>query len=114
MDHLQVVDSVVILEVIVLADHLLSVMLFNVVNALVATLVDSVIVVSIAACYYLFISYITLNDVEGGESGGSSGGYRSSRPSGGGSGVCYAFQRGECTRGDTCRFSHSVDDANTQ
>ena len=21
-------------------------------------------------------------------------------------GVCYAFQRGECTRGDSCRFSH--------
>ena len=22
------------------------------------------------------------------------------------SGACYAFQRGECTRGDGCRFSH--------
>lgn len=21
-------------------------------------------------------------------------------------GVCYAFQRGECTRGNACRFSH--------
>jgi hypothetical protein len=29
--------------------------------------------------------------------------------SGGGfkaSGTCYAFQKGECTRGDACRFSH--------
>lgn len=22
-------------------------------------------------------------------------------------GVCYAWQKGECTRGDTCRFAHS-------
>lgn len=39
----------------------------------------------------------------GGGFGGDSGGYRSSRPPS----VCYAFQRGECTRGDSCRFSHS-------
>ena len=26
---------------------------------------------------------------------------------GGGGGVCYAFQKGECNRGDSCRFSHS-------
>ena len=25
---------------------------------------------------------------------------------GGGGGVCYAFQKGECNRGDACRFSH--------
>jgi hypothetical protein len=27
---------------------------------------------------------------------------------GGGGGVCYAFQKGECNRGDSCRFSHSA------
>ena len=26
---------------------------------------------------------------------------------GGGGGVCYAFQKGSCTRGDACRFSHT-------
>ena len=26
--------------------------------------------------------------------------------SGGGAGMCYAFQRGECDRGSSCRFSH--------
>lgn len=25
-------------------------------------------------------------------------------------GVCYAFQRGECNRGDSCRFSHDLED----
>ena len=25
---------------------------------------------------------------------------------GGGGGTCYAFQKGECTRGSGCRFSH--------
>eukprot|EP00601_Ochromonadales_sp_CCMP2298_P032556 CAMPEP_0173348582 /NCGR_PEP_ID=MMETSP1144-20121109/13818_1 /TAXON_ID=483371 /ORGANISM="non described non described, Strain CCMP2298" /LENGTH=159 /DNA_ID=CAMNT_0014296253 /DNA_START=43 /DNA_END=519 /DNA_ORIENTATION=- len=25
------------------------------------------------------------------------------------SGVCFQFQRGECTRGDACRFSHSLE-----
>ena len=25
-------------------------------------------------------------------------------------GVCFAFQRGKCSRGDACRFSHSLDD----
>merc|ERR1740130_1308393 len=24
-----------------------------------------------------------------------------------GGGVCYAFQKGECTRGDSCKFAHS-------
>ena len=26
---------------------------------------------------------------------------------GGTAGICYAYQKGECTRGDSCRFSHS-------
>ncbi len=34
------------------------------------------------------------------------GSYGSSR---GASGVCYAFQRGECNRGESCRFSHDGD-----
>eukprot|EP00961_Rhodomonas_salina_P068999 926414-Rhodomonas_salina.2 len=36
----------------------------------------------------------------GGRGGGRGGG-------GGGGGVCYAFQKGECTRGDSCRFAHA-------
>jgi len=36
----------------------------------------------------------------GGDRGGRGGG-------GGGGGVCYANQKGECTRGDSCRFSHN-------
>jgi hypothetical protein len=35
-------------------------------------------------------------------SGGKGGG-----KGGGGGGVCYAFQKGECSRGDGCRFSHA-------
>jgi len=35
----------------------------------------------------------------------SNGGERSGG-GGGGQGACYAFQRGECTRGSSCRFSH--------
>lgn len=30
------------------------------------------------------------------------------------SGVCFAFQRGECTRGDDCRFSHELSGAAPQ
>eukprot|EP00303_Exanthemachrysis_gayraliae_P011323 CAMPEP_0206019006 /NCGR_PEP_ID=MMETSP1464-20131121/28287_1 /ASSEMBLY_ACC=CAM_ASM_001124 /TAXON_ID=119497 /ORGANISM="Exanthemachrysis gayraliae, Strain RCC1523" /LENGTH=143 /DNA_ID=CAMNT_0053392899 /DNA_START=68 /DNA_END=495 /DNA_ORIENTATION=- len=40
----------------------------------------------------------------GGPGGGSSGG-----GGGGGRGVCYAWQRGECNRGDSCRFEHGED-----
>lgn len=29
-------------------------------------------------------------------------------------GVCYAFQRGECTRGDDCRFRHEAGDVPVQ
>ena len=36
---------------------------------------------------------------------GGSGGYQGGR-SGGGPGVCYSFQKGECSRGSGCRFSH--------
>merc|ERR1719233_723454 len=36
----------------------------------------------------------------GGGYGGGGGGY------GGGGGVCYDYQKGSCSRGDTCRFSH--------
>ena len=48
-----------------------------------------------------------------GESGGGKGGKGKGKGKGkgdggkgGGGGVCYAFQRGECNRGDSCRFSH--------
>lgn len=45
------------------------------------------------------------------ESGGNRGGFSSynSAPRGGARGpsVCYAHQRGECQRGESCRFSHS-------
>lgn len=41
---------------------------------------------------------------EGGRGGSS---YNKGRGYGrGGQGVCYAHQRGECTRGSTCRYSH--------
>ena len=36
-----------------------------------------------------------------------SGSYGASRTSSA-SGTCYAFQRGECDRGDACRFSHEA------
>lgn len=52
----------------------------------------------------------------GGGRGGGGGGYgdRGSfggrggdrNGGGGGGGVCYAFQKGECTRGSGCRYSH--------
>ena len=48
-------------------------------------------------------SIISPSDVGGGR-GGRGGGDRGS--SGGGGGVCYAHQKGECTRGSSCRFTH--------
>ncbi|OQR96133.1 hypothetical protein ACHHYP_16906 [Achlya hypogyna] len=38
---------------------------------------------------------------------GGRGGRDGGRGGGRGGGVCYAFQKGECNRGDGCRFSHS-------
>jgi hypothetical protein len=39
--------------------------------------------------------------------GGGVGSYNRGRGGGGrGQGVCYAFQRGECTRGSLCRYLH--------
>ena len=35
------------------------------------------------------------------------GGYGGREERSGGGGVCYAFQKGECTRGSGCRFSHN-------
>eukprot|EP01041_Mallomonas_annulata_P005010 gene5010-10024_t len=40
----------------------------------------------------------------GGRGGG--GGYGDRGGGGGGGGVCYAFQKGNCDRGSSCRFSH--------
>ena len=37
--------------------------------------------------------------------GGAAGSYSKSK------GVCYAFQRGECTRGDSCKFAHEGGEA---
>ncbi len=37
--------------------------------------------------------------------GGYDGGDR--RGGGGGGGVCYAFQKGSCDRGSSCKFSHN-------
>lgn len=49
----------------------------------------------------LIILFIGYGDSgRGGSYQGNSGG------GGGGAGVCYAFQKGECTRGSGCRFSH--------
>ena len=48
-------------------------------------------------------SIISLSHTGGGR-GGRGGGDRGS--SGGGGGVCYANQKGECTRGSSCRFTH--------
>jgi len=39
---------------------------------------------------------------------GGSGASHGSGSGGGGPGACYAFQRGECRRGDKCRFSHAT------
>lgn len=40
----------------------------------------------------------------GGGYGGGGGGYGGG--GGGAQGVCYSFQKGECTRGSSCRYSH--------
>jgi hypothetical protein len=42
------------------------------------------------------------NDRYNGGGGGGGGGYAG----GGGGGVCFAFQKGQCTRGDSCRYRH--------
>ena len=42
----------------------------------------------------------------GGSSSGGGGGRGGGGGGGGGGGVCFAFQKGECSRGDACRFSH--------
>ena len=34
--------------------------------------------------------------------------------SGPASNVCYAFQKGECTRGDECRFKHELVEEGTE
>ena len=41
----------------------------------------------------------------GGGGGGGGGGYGGNRPRG----VCYDWQKGECDRGNACRFAHSED-----
>eukprot|EP00602_Paraphysomonas_sp_CaronLab_P006758 CAMPEP_0185019612 /NCGR_PEP_ID=MMETSP1103-20130426/2231_1 /TAXON_ID=36769 /ORGANISM="Paraphysomonas bandaiensis, Strain Caron Lab Isolate" /LENGTH=118 /DNA_ID=CAMNT_0027550031 /DNA_START=78 /DNA_END=434 /DNA_ORIENTATION=- len=33
---------------------------------------------------------------------------RRQKKNGPGGNVCYAFQKGECTRGDSCRFAHEL------
>jgi hypothetical protein len=44
-----------------------------------------------------------------GRGGGFRGGGRGGGGFGGHTGVCYANQRGECNRGDSCRYSHDAD-----
>ncbi len=44
-----------------------------------------------------------------GNSGGGGGGFAGySAPRSRSAGACYAFQRGECDRGDSCRYSHDA------
>merc|ERR1719148_526757 len=49
-------------------------------------------------------SGVTTN--EGGGGGGGYGGGMGGGGGGGGYGVCYDFQKGQCTRGPACRFAH--------
>jgi len=51
------------------------------------------------------INVISQGAPEGGKGRGRGGG-RGGGGGGRGSNVCFAFQKGECTRGDECRFSH--------
>ena len=52
---------------------------------------------SLSSLYQVDDKFIfTLAHFIGGRDGGG----------GGGGGTCYAFQKGECTRGSGCRFSH--------
>lgn len=48
----------------------------------------------------------------GGDSSGGYGGSFGGGSFGRGQGACYAFQRGECDRGDSCRFSHEESTGN--
>ena len=56
---------------------------------------------SIYISFYFFFLIRLGRGGRGGGRGGSRGG-----ASGGGGGACFAFQKGECTRGDSCRFTH--------
>ena len=48
----------------------------------------------------------------GGYSGGGGGGYRGGGGGGGGGGgVCFDFQKGHCSRGEGCRFRHTMEGA---
>ena len=45
----------------------------------------------------------------GGKGVGDGGGKGKGGGGGGGGGVCYAFQKGECSYGSSCRFAHVID-----
>jgi len=53
------------------------------------------------ACYNCGEEGHRSSDCSKPSSGGKGGG------KGGGGGICFAFQKGECSRGDSCRFAHS-------